>query len=497
MEQADFRMIPLGELRESALNPRKHFDPARLEELTTSVRTHGVRTPLLVRPNGKGYEIGAGHRRFRAAAAAGLAEVPAVVRAMPDPEFLELLTFENLQREDVHPLEEAEGYRQLLNSKGGYDAAKIAERVGKSVKYVYDRIKLLSLSKAAQAEFRDGRITAGHAILLARLTPKDQERVMDLDHGGLWQDQSLLFHPEQDEAFDEHDHFKPVSVRELQAWIDGHVRLEAAEADPMLFPELVQTVAAAKEESEKVVRITHEDMTPDDAKDGQKLYLGRSWKRADAAHGSKTCVLSVTGVVVIGPGRGEAFKVCVAKDKCRIHWAERIKELEARAKEAKAGPAAKKAAPAEKEPAWKREQRKYEEERKQRDAEFERWKRAAPALLTSIAAAVKKAPAGAKGKLADLLIGHALDRDDRRLKTAAEYLPRGTSPEDLVRHLAFVVLAGQAGDYYSPKEFPKLARTVLGIDVAKVVDQAAPREIRKDEGAPPAKKKGTKRGKSA
>jgi ParB/RepB/Spo0J family partition protein len=170
-----FQVLKLAQLHESPLNPRRHFDPAKLQELTESVRQHGVRTPLLVRPNGDGYEIGAGHRRFRAAAAAGLVEVPAVIRPMTDVEFLELLNFENLEREDIHPLEEADGFRTLM-AQAGYDVARIAERIGKSTKYVYDRVKLLALIPAAQQLFRDGAITAGHAILLARLKPADQAR---------------------------------------------------------------------------------------------------------------------------------------------------------------------------------------------------------------------------------------------------------------------------------------------------------------------------------
>jgi len=151
--------LELDQLHESPWNPRKTFDPAALQELADSLATVGVLSPLLVRPNAAGYEIAAGHRRYRAAKLAGLREVPAIVRDMDDPMFLEILVLENNQRADVHPLEEAAGYQELLN-RAGYDVARIAERVGKSVKYVYDRMKLLSLTKPAQSLFFDDKITA-------------------------------------------------------------------------------------------------------------------------------------------------------------------------------------------------------------------------------------------------------------------------------------------------------------------------------------------------
>lgn len=131
---------------------------------------------------------------------------------MTDQQFLEIITIENLQREDVHPLEEASGYQSLLQLKD-YDVQKIADRVGRSVKYVYDRVKLLQLTKEAQKLFFDDRITAGHAILLARLSGADQKRVME---ESLWEDEKLPFHPEDDRGGRIDDAQKPISVRELQ-----------------------------------------------------------------------------------------------------------------------------------------------------------------------------------------------------------------------------------------------------------------------------------------
>jgi len=160
----------------SSTNPRREANSASLDELTESIRAHGVLQPILVRPfDGPGYKIVAGHRRAEAARRAGFLQIPAVIRDLSDEEALELQVVENLQRSDLHPLEEAEGYRQLMATKH-YDVARIAERVGRSIKYVYDRVKLLSLTKRAQVLFLDGKITAGHAVILAGLKPQDQER---------------------------------------------------------------------------------------------------------------------------------------------------------------------------------------------------------------------------------------------------------------------------------------------------------------------------------
>lgn len=163
---------------ESRTNPRRHFDKDDLAELVESIRTHGILTPLLARPvrDGERLEIVAGARRFRAAAVAGLEEIPVQVRDMTDKEALEAQVIENLQRADVHPLDEGLGYRALAE-KLDLTVPEIAERVGKSASYVYQRLKLADLTPALQEAFLAGTITAGHAILLARLQPKAQVAV--------------------------------------------------------------------------------------------------------------------------------------------------------------------------------------------------------------------------------------------------------------------------------------------------------------------------------
>ena len=179
-----FEPIPLSAIRPSATNPRKHFDPAALEELTQSVRELGVTVPILVRqcfdqedgdPTDD-FEIVTGERRYRAAQNAGLETIPAIVRELSDAEAMDLQMVENLQRADLHPVEEAEGYRALM--AGGATAEDCAKKAGKTLGYVQQRLKLLSLEVDAKQLFADGHMTLGQALLLARLTPRDQQKAL-------------------------------------------------------------------------------------------------------------------------------------------------------------------------------------------------------------------------------------------------------------------------------------------------------------------------------
>lgn len=481
-----FHLLPIGELHESPHNPRKHFDPAGLAELAESLKTHGVLTPLTVRANGKGYEIAAGHRRYRAAKLAGLTEVPAIVRAMSDAQFLEVLVIENDQREDVHPLEEAAGYQALLSLKPTdgprYDVARIAERVGRSVKYVYDRIKLLNLTKEAQRLFLDNRFTPGHAILLARLTPQEQQRMLDPDMGreGLWEGQkSLLRDPDGEELDDPYADLKPVSVRELEAHIADHVRFDETRVDPVLFPETLATVQAAKDEKAKIVHITYDSFVQHDARSEQRTYCASSWKRADGKQGSKTCDRSVIGFIVVGYGQGQAFRVCVNKDKCRVHWGAEIKAREKRQRERDSGtPSESVRRSLQDDSAQKREQ-----EMARRKTMAARWEKATPEILTAVAGWVKAAPTKASGVLAQLIVRECQPWGGA--KQAAKYMPLGTTADDLIRHVAFMLLHETiSNSYHAPEHFPKFAKA-LGIDVQKILDQKAP--IEKPKTAPPAK----------
>ena len=169
--------LPVTSLAPSPTNPRRNFDPAALAELTASVRQHGVMQPILARPwpatisTGEEsilFEIVAGERRWRAACAAGLAMIDVKVRDLADREVLELQIIENLQRAELHPLEEADSYGRMLTSYG-YTTDELAAKIGKSKAYIYGRLKLRDLSREARSAFHGGQLTASTALLVARV----------------------------------------------------------------------------------------------------------------------------------------------------------------------------------------------------------------------------------------------------------------------------------------------------------------------------------------
>ncbi len=145
--------------------PRKEFDQNRLEELASSIREHGIVQPLVVRPRGQHYEIVAGERRWRAAKLAGLGKVPALVREFSEAETMEIALIENLQREDLNPLEEADAYR-LLMDRFQLTQEDLARRLGKSRSQVANTLRLLQLGPGARDEVRSGRLSMGHAKVL-------------------------------------------------------------------------------------------------------------------------------------------------------------------------------------------------------------------------------------------------------------------------------------------------------------------------------------------
>jgi len=161
--------VDIATLVEDPRNVRHHYDADQLAKLTESIRQFGVLSPLLVREGGQGqYQIVYGHRRYRAAKAAGLQTVTVDVAQLTDVQVLELQVTENVQRADLQPLEEAEAYQRLVD-EAGYTPVQIAERVGKSKAWVYARLKLLALGPEARKAFEQGKISATIAVPLARL----------------------------------------------------------------------------------------------------------------------------------------------------------------------------------------------------------------------------------------------------------------------------------------------------------------------------------------
>ncbi|MCW1929056.1 ParB/RepB/Spo0J family partition protein [Bhargavaea beijingensis] len=168
VEQIDLKL-----LKPNPYQPRKVFEEESLKELTESIREHGILQPIIVRKKGRKYEIVVGERRFRASGKAGLESVPAVVRDMTDQQMMELAILENLQREDLNPVEEAEAYKQLMDALG-LTQEQLAFRLGKSRPHIANHLRLLSLPEEVRAMLSDGRLSMGHGRALLGLKNKKQ-----------------------------------------------------------------------------------------------------------------------------------------------------------------------------------------------------------------------------------------------------------------------------------------------------------------------------------
>jgi ParB family chromosome partitioning protein len=170
--------VLISDIKPSPSNPRRRIDDATIAELAASIGTVGVLEPLLIRANGKGYELVCGERRWRAAQVAKILSVPAIVRDLTDEQVLDIQIHENLHREDVHPMDEAYGY-QFLRDKLGCDVKELALRVGKSEKYILNRLKLNTLIKEAQDDIDAGHLPLVYALEIAKYSPEAQEMILE------------------------------------------------------------------------------------------------------------------------------------------------------------------------------------------------------------------------------------------------------------------------------------------------------------------------------
>lgn len=158
--------LPVGELEPNPYQPRRDFDPAKLEELAASVREHGVIQPIIVRRVGMRHQIVAGERRWRAAQLAGRTSVPCVIREFSDADTMQVALIENIQRQDLNPIEEARAF-QILMTELGLTQEEVALRVGKSRPAVSNALRLLGLDAQVQEWVAEGRLSAGHARAIA------------------------------------------------------------------------------------------------------------------------------------------------------------------------------------------------------------------------------------------------------------------------------------------------------------------------------------------
>lgn len=171
--------LKISELRPNPYQPRKVFKDESLEELANSIKEHGVFQPIIVKKSIKGYEIVAGERRYRASKLAGLEKIPAIIRQFTDEQMMEIALLENLQRENLSAIEEAEAYRSMIENLGLTQEA-LAKRVGKSRSHITNILGLLRLPKEVQKEVANGNISMGHARVLSKL--ESDEKILELAH---------------------------------------------------------------------------------------------------------------------------------------------------------------------------------------------------------------------------------------------------------------------------------------------------------------------------
>jgi ParB family chromosome partitioning protein len=289
---AGFHELDIDVIESSGLNPRTHWIDADDQELQDSIRVEGVLEPVMVRPHpttpGR-YQIVAGERRFRAAAAVGLGQLPAIVRELSDERLLELALTENIQRRSMHPLDEANGFIKRLDM-GGCSPEALANSLGLSKRYVTDRIRLKKLIPDAAKLLETGGMTVSHAIVLAKLNPKVQKEAYcsdyEFDYDAPKRDQRKL---------------TMRSVDELKDWVRDNVRLDLSSADAQEeFPELIEEITEAAAKGATVVMLS--DMrTPwqHKAKPGDPLFSDK-WEEC-----KKTDKAAEVGIVVEGRRQGQ------------------------------------------------------------------------------------------------------------------------------------------------------------------------------------------------
>ena len=401
LQSSDYRDLPLAQLVESPTNPRKRYDEANLQELAESIRAQGVLAPLLVRElEPERFEIVAGSRRFRAARLAGTANVPVRVVRMDDVDAIVAQVVENLQRENVHPLEEAHGFRALLDLPDrSFNVAMIAAKAGKNPQYIASRLKLTELIPPASDAFLADKLALGHALLIAKLPPAQQAEALKAAFRETWAAGG------QTEVL--------IPVKELAAWIESNVLLDLQTApfdradatlnpesgschecpkrtgaNSLLFPEsdrdqcldrdcyqtkVTAHIAAAIQGNPQLIQISTTWGDHNNGVLGRNQYVEIVAKASRNGSGKMTpdrkkCAHMTKAIVVEGGNCGHVVNVCV-EPACETHHAESRKNREAQDR-------------------MRTEQRKQEERRKE---DLATRSRVLTAILEKIATPLSKA----------------------------------------------------------------------------------------------------------
>ena len=173
----EFKIVQIKDIQKNPYQPRKEFSEEKIQELAQSIKENGLIQPIIVRKSPVlGYEILAGERRYRASIATGLSEVPVIVKQLSDQDMMLHSIIENLQRENLNPIEEAKAYQSLIDK--GFTHTEIAEKMGKSRPYITNLVRLLGLPKHILTEVESGRLSQAHARLLIQLSSDKQDKLL-------------------------------------------------------------------------------------------------------------------------------------------------------------------------------------------------------------------------------------------------------------------------------------------------------------------------------
>ena len=229
----ELKIIQLSEIQKNPYQPRKDFSEEKIQELAQSIKENGLIQPIIVRQSPViGYEILAGERRYRASIVAGLSEVPVIVKNLSDQDMMVHSIIENLQREDLNPVDEAKAYQSLIDK--GFTHAEIAEKMGKSRPYITNLVRLLNLSPSILKEVESGRLSQAHARLLINLSKNDQENLLkriQAEDLSVRQVEKLLQEKKQEKKIREKDFFIKEEEDKLKKLLGLDVQIQLQKKD--------------------------------------------------------------------------------------------------------------------------------------------------------------------------------------------------------------------------------------------------------------------------
>ena len=230
----ELKLIRISDIQKNPYQPRKEFSKEKIEELAQSIKENGLIQPIIVRQSPViGYEILAGERRYRASIAAGLSEVPVIIKNLSDQDMMIHSIIENLQREDLNPIEEAKAYQSLIDK--GYTHADIAEKMGKSRPYITNLVRLLTLPDFILTEVEAGKLSQAHARLLIQLSTDEQKKLLyriQTEDLSVRQVEHLLKEEKNKKKSKEKDHFIKEEEENLKKLLglDVQISLQKKEA---------------------------------------------------------------------------------------------------------------------------------------------------------------------------------------------------------------------------------------------------------------------------